>query len=191
MQETMRDKIKKWVVNDYFTPNIKAEVILDTLLTPYIAGIIKDQCGVDAVFVTKEMSVFDESRKDKKGEKIDYILADENTAYLVELKTTDGRINPEQAKKYLRNCEGKTFGDVFGRRLMDIMCKKPDSEPKGEAWLEEFFEYKCAGMEGRNCAERAKKCARKRNPQISICIPWVSFWTTFTNIRTVRSGIFP
>ena len=31
---TLSDKIKKQVVNDYFTPNIKAEVILDTLLTP-------------------------------------------------------------------------------------------------------------------------------------------------------------
>ncbi len=33
-------EIKNWVVNDYFTPNIKAEVILDTLLTPYVSEII-------------------------------------------------------------------------------------------------------------------------------------------------------
>ena len=33
-------EIKKCVVNDYFTPNIKAEVILDTLLTPYVSEII-------------------------------------------------------------------------------------------------------------------------------------------------------
>ena len=31
---SLSDKIEKQVVNDYFTPNIKAEVILDTLLTP-------------------------------------------------------------------------------------------------------------------------------------------------------------
>ena len=33
--------IKHWVVNDYFTPNIKAEVILDTLLTPYSTQIVQ------------------------------------------------------------------------------------------------------------------------------------------------------
>lgn len=33
------------MVNDYFTPNIKAEVILDALLTDYAAEIIKAQCG--------------------------------------------------------------------------------------------------------------------------------------------------
>ena len=37
------DEIRKWVVNDYFTPNIKAEVILDTLLTPYVTEILKNQ----------------------------------------------------------------------------------------------------------------------------------------------------
>lgn len=94
----MRDELREWIVNDYFTPSIRAEVILDTLLTPYIAEIVNKQCGLDAVFVTKEMSVFDEFRKDKKG----------------------------------------------------------------EAWLEEFFEYKCAGIEGRNCAERAKKMRKKK-----------------------------
>lgn len=33
---TLKETIEQQVVNDYFTPNIKAEVILDTLLTPYI-----------------------------------------------------------------------------------------------------------------------------------------------------------
>lgn len=26
MPQTLRDKLKTWVVNDYFTPNVKAEV---------------------------------------------------------------------------------------------------------------------------------------------------------------------
>ena len=32
MSETLESVIRKWVVNDYFTPNIKAEVILDLSL---------------------------------------------------------------------------------------------------------------------------------------------------------------
>ena len=50
-------EIKKWVVNDYFTPNIKAEVILDTLLTPYVKQMLWNECGIHADFLTKEMSM--------------------------------------------------------------------------------------------------------------------------------------
>ena len=53
-------EIKKWVVNDYFTPNIKAEVILDTLLTPYSTQIVQGQLNElvgSLTFLTKEMSL--------------------------------------------------------------------------------------------------------------------------------------
>lgn len=86
-------QLKKWVVNDYFTPNIKAEVILDMLLTPYVGQLLKNECGIDAVFLTKEMSL-EEALKpsnDDRGSKIDYIFWGEDV-YLVELKTTSGSI---------------------------------------------------------------------------------------------------
>ena len=132
-------EIKKWVVSDYFTPNIKAEVILDTLLTNYAAEIIKAQCG-DKVgknlhFITKEMSLLDEDRTDNTGAKIDYILSDSSCVYLVELKTTNGSINPDQARNYLERCvaqfhggvepklaAGKSFGEVLGNKLLSIMA---------------------------------------------------------------------
>ena len=77
-------QLKKWVVNDYFTPNIKAEVILDMLLTPYVGQLLKNECGIDAVFLTKEMSL-EEALKpsnDDRGSKIDYIFWVEDV-YLV------------------------------------------------------------------------------------------------------------
>lgn len=52
--------IKHWVVNDYFTPNIKAEVILDTLLTPYSTQIVQGQLNElvgSLTFLSKEMSL--------------------------------------------------------------------------------------------------------------------------------------
>lgn len=127
------DEIRKWVVNDYFTPNIKAEVILDTLLTPYITEILTDQAkdifSGELCFITKEMSVL-ESEESKKGSgygnmgtKIDYVLGDEEAVYLVELKTTDSSIKKEQAQRYLNNCYGKTFGEVFGNKLLRVMRK--------------------------------------------------------------------
>ena len=62
--------IKHWVVNDYFTPNIKAEVILDTLLTPNISQILKNQLDIDAELLTKEMSIQDKNGSDNRGAKI-------------------------------------------------------------------------------------------------------------------------
>lgn len=130
----MREEIKKWVVNDYFTPNIKAEVIFDTLLTPYIEGIVKSQCGLDEVkFITKEMSIEDE-REDNRGKKIDYILTDKKYIYMVELKTTKGSIGTEQWQDYFAHClgDGKTFGNVFGEKLLTIGSGKANISDHGQ-----------------------------------------------------------
>lgn len=129
------EQIKNWVVNDYFTPNIKAEVILDALLTRYVAEIIEEQfqdgpCFQGTLrFVTKEMSVRDLKKPlenvsyGNKGTKIDYILGDGQAFYLVELKTTDSSIKSRQDERYLSNCSGsdKTFGTVFGEKLLTIV----------------------------------------------------------------------
>lgn len=122
---TLSDTIAKWVVNDYFTPNIKAEVILDTLLTPYISQILKDQLDIDAVFLTKEMSIPEGEGEQfgSIGPKIDYVLASSDKVYLVELKTTDSSINDDQAEKYLNNCRGRRFGEKLGWQLLSILDK--------------------------------------------------------------------
>lgn len=143
------DTITEWVVNDYFTPNIKAEVILDTLLTPYIPQILKDQLDIDAVFLTKEMSLRgvqdDEEQESNRGSKIDYVLADEqkNIIYLVELKTTDSSVNDEQLLLYasLVN-EPTTFGAVLGKRLLNILMESfqlDDLEGAGDDRLKDAW----------------------------------------------------
>ena len=62
--------IRDLVINDFFTPNIKAEVILDMMLTPYVTEILKNQAGNmfegELHFITKEMSVR-ESEESKNG----------------------------------------------------------------------------------------------------------------------------
>lgn len=128
----LSDTITKWVVNDYFTPNIKAEVILDTLLTPYIGKILQEKLGsnTEPDFLAKEMSLRgvqdDEGQESNLGSKIDYVLADkqENTVYLVELKTTDSSINADQLSLYDSLVkETTTFGDVLGKRLLNILSE--------------------------------------------------------------------
>lgn len=123
---TLKETIEQQVVNDYFTPNIKAEVILDTLLTPYIPQILKTQCSIDARFLTKEMSMEEHPTEDDRGAKIDYVLEGNKNVYLVELKTTTGSIKTKQAGRYLQYCCDKagkpqTFGKVFGNKLLRII----------------------------------------------------------------------
>lgn len=117
-------QIKEWVVNDCFTPNIKAEVILDTLLTPYIADLVQAGCGEikeELRFITKEMS-WGTGHKNNQGAKVDYVLAGTRFVYLIELKTTSSSSNDKQARRYRRCCaDNKTFGQVFGNKLLDIM----------------------------------------------------------------------
>lgn len=146
--DQLMEQIGKWVVNDYFTPNIKAEVVLDTLLTPYVSGIIKAQCGdkvKEPVFVTKEMSIFEAANQSEntkygnKGAKIDYILAEpddseEMPVYLAELKTTDSGLEKDQVKRYIQNCRDKSFGAVFGDKLLRIV-----SSAFGKTYRKEFL----------------------------------------------------
>lgn len=159
---SLSDTITKWVVNDYFTPNIKAEVILDTLLTPYITQIVQGQLGKQVgnlTFLTKEMSISDEDSKNNQGSKIDYVLEDETFVYLVELKTTKGSINTNQAKRYIQNCYGtdKTFFMVLGKRLMDIMDMEFSSAaPWTVETLRCTFQNVTRNCEGTTSSEHAK-----------------------------------
>ena len=155
----MEEMLKKWVVNDYFTPNIKAEVILDTLLTEYITEIVQGQLSGQVgklAFLTKEMSILEEGGTDDRGSKIDYVLEDDNFVYLIELKTTKGSINASQASRYIENCYHQSFGTALGDKLLRIMAKK---FPKAGSWtidgLDDAFQN-TAGK-GRPCADKARR----------------------------------
>lgn len=176
MEEALQ-QIKEWVVNDYFTPNIKAEVILDTLLTPYIPQILNGY-GIDAVFLAKEMSLRgvqdDEGQESNQGSKIDYVLADkqENIIYLVELKTTDSSVNTDQLSLYasLVN-EPTTFGAVLGKRLLNILMESfqlDDLEGTGDdrlkdAWKKIWNKRENYDPKGKNPAESGSYEGRAMN----------------------------
>lgn len=121
-QDNLHDALKELIVNDYFTPNIKAEVILDALLTPYVAGIVKEQLEDvgNIELIAKEMSLHDPKNPDKsdRGPKVDYVLADEKYVYLVELKTTESSEDGKQRARYealTRKRFGESLPDRSGR----------------------------------------------------------------------------
>lgn len=174
----MEKMLKKWVVNDYFTPNIKAEVILDTLLTHCIGQLVKEQAdetSEEVRFLTKEMSIYEESdgeeaQQDNRGSKIDYVLANRKKVYLVELKTTNSSVNDAQAEYYRNNCQGQMFCDVLGKRLMSILAKSfhvpleqdPDASLQGlwDAIWEKRASYDPSGT-AQDVPETASSYAKK------------------------------
>jgi hypothetical protein len=131
------DLLKKQLVEDYFTPNIKAEVTFDTLLTPYIPGIVGKGLGKapgEVKLITKEMSIYDMDKSqennegekipgDNRGKKVDFVLADDERVYLVELKTTEASEGGEQKDDY-KKIQGKEFGIILGNKLISIMLSK-------------------------------------------------------------------
>lgn len=182
-EKTINQIICDQVVNDYFTPNIKAEVILDTLLTPYVGQMLKNECGINASFLTKEMSVPEGHTYGSAAPKIDYVFVGQEAAYLVELKTTDSSMDNGQAENYLNQCQGKLFGEKLGQQLLFILDKAEtftihleDKDIWGASctWNDETlkkvfrtimnkrFQVPC-DVAGNGCAERAKNLIRNNS----------------------------
>ena len=102
------------VLNDYYSAGIKAEVVLDTMITPVIADLLKEQIAFTGkpVYITKEFPL-KTSAKDYRNRKADYVLMDNKSIYLVELKTSMGSIDKEQLDAY-----GEKLDNYNGKKLL-------------------------------------------------------------------------
>lgn len=112
------------VLNDYYSAGIKAEVVLDTMMTPVIADLLKEQISFsgEPVYITKEFPL-KTSAEDHRNRKADYVLMDNKSIYLVELKTSMGSIDKEQLDAYgekLEKYDGKKLLDEFTELLKSI-----------------------------------------------------------------------
>lgn len=114
MDAACLEMIKENVVKDYFTANIKSEVIFDMLLTPVIPEMIEAAIGEKTEVIAKEFPMFNknfeeaQNTKDYRNCNADYLLRslDKRGWYLVELKTTassEGKDQRENYKKILKN----------------------------------------------------------------------------------------
>lgn len=115
-------------VQDYFTPNIRAEIILDMLLTDIIAPLVQYKLTSDSNirFIAKEMSLPLEASANygNRGPKIDFVLEGEKNIYLVELKTSQGSQKDSQLDIYkgLIDQSDHSF-NVLVEKLIDILSK--------------------------------------------------------------------
>ena len=103
------EMVKDWTVSDFRTPGIKAEVIVDMLLSDFIDDLIRyhycDSEQSDVKLLTKELpikalSMKEQSKETNRNAKVDYLVSVGNAKLiLVELKTTNDSFDKTQKKR--------------------------------------------------------------------------------------------
>lgn len=118
VEESILNIITDSVINDYYTAGIKTEVVIDTLITPVITELIKEMLENsgrkniitgDVVYITKEFPMIKQDGS-YSNTKADYLIMDEKTVYLVELKTSMDSMEQSQIDNYysyINNIEKK------------------------------------------------------------------------------------
>ena len=119
--EIFYNLIKFWTLNDFCTPNIRAEVIFDMLLSPFITDIVKEGMNSNGRFVLLAKEFPLKVYENNKGPKVDYLLMDDSTSdlYIVELKTDNNSFNKEQYNIYLEIQKNGDIGENFCRIIKD------------------------------------------------------------------------
>lgn len=112
--ENFYQMVKEWTVSDYWTPGIKAEVILDMLLSDFVADIVGQKLNQDLILLAKEFPIPAGGKEDSlSNAKVDYVLACPGTnglpgvLYLTELKTYPKSYKEKQLE---RMCLAKERG---------------------------------------------------------------------------------
>lgn len=97
--------IKKWTISDYKTPGIKAEVILDMLISDFVSDLLKFEWGKNVTLLTKELPI-EIKEGSKLNAKVDYLVcAGETELVMVELKTTKKSYSDPQEKLMKANAK--------------------------------------------------------------------------------------
>ena len=139
------DLVKKWTVNDFHTPGIKAEVIIDMLISEFVPDIVskflseKGKPEANLVLLAKEFPVKSISgdkspyvlNQTNRNAKVDYLLADERTEtlYYAELKTTTDSFDDKQLIRMIYSqYEGVEKAFCFYEDVMKVRTSKAQKE---------------------------------------------------------------
>ena len=125
--------VKKWTVSDYRTQKIKAEVIVDMLISDYIEEIMSQSFGKNIKLIAKEFPIarIGQASIEKEGDtssnrqyaSVDFLMSGnefgKSTLYLVELKTSDDSVDGVQLWNMLWTCSQGS--DSLYNRFYDII----------------------------------------------------------------------
>lgn len=123
------------IIQDYYTANIKTEVILDTILTPVIGEILtavgrgNKELGINGKMrlIAKEFPILNATGENKSNYRncnADYLMCDDESVYFVELKTTQESLDKKQMENYrdyLEKCKDKPFSEVPGADFIELL----------------------------------------------------------------------
>ena len=99
------EMVKDWTISDFRTPGIKAEVIVDMLISDFIEDIIRyhfwNSGQSDVKLLVKELPIRI-SEKNYRNAKVDYLVSVGNDKLvLVELNTTNDSFDKRQDKRII------------------------------------------------------------------------------------------
>ena len=136
------EMVKKWTVNDYRTQGIKSEVIIDMLISEFVAEIIAYGIGVDVEDKDKIKLLAKEypirlGEKYIKNAKASYLLSDEinRKIYLTELNTNAWNFPSKDDKEQLTSLvkaedDGVAHLWDFFFKVLDRHIKRPTEESR-------------------------------------------------------------
>lgn len=137
--------VEKWTVHDYCAPGIKAEVILDMLLSEFIEELIeyyyiKDiNRKIKAKMLTKEFPIRT-NEANLRNAKVDYLVSiDDEQLLLVELKTTKDSFNEDQ-KKLMQEAIEKGVKDMV-KFYCDIIRSKTGNRLDKRKYRNTFYKF--------------------------------------------------
>ena len=126
------DMVKKWTVRDFRTQKIKAEVIVDMLISDYIKDIVSQNLGndiKDIKLIAKEFPIarIGQTPNEKEGNRqyasVDFLMSgkenDKSVIYLVELKTSANSLDGLQLWNMLWTCYQES--DSLYNRFQDVI----------------------------------------------------------------------
>lgn len=141
--------VTEWTVKDYYNPRIKAEVIMDMLLSADIPELLGLICKSKVTLLAKEFPIsnFQMFGKDEEllthrsSNAVDYLACADidkkgkGKLFFVELKTTAGSVDEVQLENYLRFC-GRKVADKPYAYTSDYFYGKKDEKVSGTTPLE-------------------------------------------------------
>ena len=129
------EMVKKWTVNDYRTQKIKAEVIVDMLISEYIEDIVSQSLSLrkKVKLIAKEFPIarvgqfpikkMGDTFSKRQYASVDFLMSGEDSnksvIYLVELKTSDDSLDGLQLWNMLWTCEQRS--NSLYNRFYDII----------------------------------------------------------------------
>lgn len=144
--ENFYKMVKKWTVSDYCTPGVKAEVILDVLISDFIEDLVQYHYSVmkdknytatyTATLLAKEFPIRT-NEKNLRNAKVDFLMyvddEREGTLVLAELKSTDESFNNPQKNRMCKAVENHNFNSEslidFYNKIYDKLVRNKKGDP--------------------------------------------------------------